>query len=143
MALDIGVGDGSSFVPLQDEPRMFFDDDNIGYYWFLYPLIEDLAKQTGQMIDLYRDASFVGNHLSSLDKMLKDARVLVKGQPASWEVCIGSCLEPHNKSKKRKPRLEKLFVSVDRGCFLELLATWKIIVDRAKRLGRPLVCFGD
>ena len=32
MALDIGVGDGSSQFPAQGEPSLYLDDD--GYYWY-------------------------------------------------------------------------------------------------------------
>ena len=56
MALDLGVGNGVSLIPQQGEPSLWLNSD--GYYWFLHPLIEKLASETGQYIDLYGDASF-------------------------------------------------------------------------------------
>ena len=45
MSLDIGVGDGSSIVPLQSEPLLCLE--NAGPYWFLHPLFERLCQETG------------------------------------------------------------------------------------------------
>jgi hypothetical protein len=78
MALDIGVGDGSSPVPIRDEPLLSLNDDAI--YSFLHPLFERLRWETGQYIDLYGDASFSDWRLATLKRMLAQARVLAEVQ---------------------------------------------------------------
>jgi hypothetical protein len=50
MALDIGIGNGTSLSPVNGELSISLDND--GYYWFLHPLFEDLRAATGQYIDL-------------------------------------------------------------------------------------------
>jgi hypothetical protein len=55
MSLDIGLGDDRPGPPLPAGPTVSFDDDeNGGYYWFLYPFFHRLAEKTGQHIDLRR-----------------------------------------------------------------------------------------
>src|SRR5262249_46078044 len=45
MALDSGIGDGSSLIPIQGEPLVQLDND--APYWFLHPLFESLREETG------------------------------------------------------------------------------------------------
>ena len=74
MALDVYV------QPQPELPRIgskysricSFEDD--GYYWFLYPLFEELAKETGQHIDLYDGAAFSGISLEALARTIASAR---------------------------------------------------------------------
>jgi hypothetical protein len=47
--------------------RCFLQFEDNGYYWFLYDFFEDLAKQSGQMIDLYDGAFFRGGNLDLLN----------------------------------------------------------------------------
>src|SRR5437763_11663789 len=95
MSLAIGVGDEASFQPLPGEPCL--DLDNDGYYWFLAPLFEQLARETGQSVDLYGDAAFDGKNLQVLRRMLTGARTLVESQPGTWEVHVGTQLKPVHK----------------------------------------------
>jgi hypothetical protein len=132
MALDIGVGDGSSLVPAQGEPSLWLEDD--APYWFLHPLFERLAARTGQYIDLYGDASFAGEPLAALKEMLTEARRLAESQPDSWEVHVGTQVSPVH---------QELYKRLDRAVLLNLLAAWERVVARAEQLGRPVVCFGD
>ena len=78
--LDIGVGDALCQPPDPDEPSLGLEDD--GYYWFLHPLFERLAGETGQYIDLYGDALFAGPDLLALSRMLSEARRLVGPSPS-------------------------------------------------------------
>jgi hypothetical protein len=55
MALDIGVGDGSSLIPVQGEPSLWLEDD--APYWFLDPLFDRLRVKTGQYLDLCGDGA--------------------------------------------------------------------------------------
>jgi hypothetical protein len=132
MSLDIGVGDGSSFIPAQGEPSLSLDDD--GYYWFLHPLFERLRTDTGQYIDLYGDAHFDGECRAALERVLAEARRLAGSQPEEWQVHVGTQLMPEHK---------ELFQRVERETMLKLLDRWDNIVQRAKRLSRPVVCLGD
>ena len=141
MPLDIGIGDGTSLAPLRDQPSFSLDDD--GYYWYLHPLLEELAASTGQYIDLYGDASFSGQQLGAVKKMLAKAKRLVASQPACWEVCIGQQLIPRQKNSRSRPRLKPVMATVEKAHFLDLLSRWNAVIARAKELGHPLVCFGD
>jgi hypothetical protein len=132
MPLDIGVGDGTSPVPLRDEPLLSLGDDAV--YSFLHPLLERLRWETGQYVDLYGDASFAGWRLAALQRMLAQARLLAESQPETWEVHVGTQLAP---------TLRDLWSPLDRKTFLDLITRWERIVERAEELGRPVVCFGD
>ena len=132
MSLDIGIGDGSSPQPLPGEPLIQLDND--GPYWFLYPLFERLWTETEQMIDLYGYASFAGDGLTALKRMLAAARTMVKKHPAAWQVHVGT---------QTAPIRRELYRPVERAALLELLEAWVRIVERAEELGKPVVCFGD
>jgi hypothetical protein len=121
MALDIGIGDGTSLIPVQGEPSLYLEDD--GYYWFLHPLFERLCAETRQYIDLYGDASFFDGALTALEQLLVEARDLIESQPETWQVDV--------------------YNVVRRDRFLELIARWEKVIARARELGRPVVCFGD
>src|SRR5688572_30095064 len=117
MSVDIGIGDGESSCPLPEEPSLWLTSD--GYYWFLHPLFEDLHRETGQYIDLYGDAIFVGESLSALEQMLLNARKLVEAHPTSWDVHVGTQLSPEHK---------ELHEVVHQDQFVELLTRWERVV---------------
>lgn len=132
MSLDIRISDGSSPQPLPGEPTCQINDE--APYWFLYPLFERLWKETGQYIDLYGDASFAGDGLIALKRMLADARTLTEAQPPLWQVHIGT---------QTAPVRRELYQPVERDALLALIGSWRKIVERAEELGKPVVCFGD
>ena len=132
MAVEIGVSDGASLNPAQDEPTIWLTSD--GYYWFLHPLIERLRTDTGQYIDLYGDAVFLGPDLVKLKQTLVEARALVQSQPLEWDVHVRTQISPSHK---------ELYSSVERSKFLQLIDSWEEIIERAQALNRPVVCFGD
>jgi hypothetical protein len=132
MPLDIGVGDGSTFSPVRDEPFLSLEDD--GYYWFLHPLFERLQAETGQYIDLYGNASFVGKDLDALARVIEEANDLVEAKGESWDVHVGTQLLPSRK---------ELYRAVQKGKFLQVLEQLEDIIARAQELKRPVVCFGD
>src|SRR5262249_41976809 len=125
--LDIGVGDALHQFPDSNEPSLGFEDD--GYYWFLHPLFERLAAETGLYIDLYGSTMFAGPHLAALSRMLSEARRWVKAQPERWRV------RPTAPPEQRQ--------GVSRREFLRLLSTWESAVSRAQELRRAVTCFGD
>lgn len=150
MALDVGIGDGKSLIPVQNEPSLFLEDD--GYYWFLHPLFERLRTETGQYIDLYGDASFGEANLSALEQVLKEARALVESQPVAWEVHVGTQIIPKGKDLFKVvgaeivgnwENVQEIYKGVERNQFSELISQWQMITARARVLGRPVVCFGD
>jgi hypothetical protein len=132
MSLDVGIGDGISPAPQPREPSLWFEND--GYYCFLHPLIGQLQSETGQYIDLYGDASFSGESLSALERMVAEAIALVQAQPAVWQVHTGTQIRPEHK---------EVYAEVEKDRFLALLQTWEQIIARAKEIGKPVVCFGD
>ena len=132
MALDIGIGDGSSLIPIQGEPLVQLDND--APYWFLHPLFERLREETGEYIDLYGDASFFGEQLAALKQVLAEARRLAAAQPDTWQVHVGT---------KMAPVHQELYAPLDRASLIALIEAWERVVMRAEQLGRPVVCFGD
>src|SRR5262245_15860934 len=113
MSLSIGIGDGTSFAPLPSEPSLDLHDDG-GYYWFLAPLIEELAQKTGHYIDLYGDASFLHENLKALEGMLIKARQLVNDHEAAWDVCIGEQLVPYQKATKQPAQMKRIYSRVEK-----------------------------
>lgn len=125
--LDIGVGDGIHRPSDPNEPSLYFDDD--GYYWFLYPLFERLAAETGQFIDLYGYAIFAGSDIVALTRILMEAKRLVEAQPATWKVQTAAAPVIHQRVK--------------RDDFMGMLSTWERAAQRARESGRCVICFGD
>ena len=125
MALDIYLSDTHS-------KEVFFEAD--GYYFFLYPLFEDLAQQTGQMIDLYNDALFENASLQNLKSTLEKAKQLIQAQPDEWDVVTG-----WTDQTKKTPTHDK--VSKER--FQKLLDEFSQLVDTAIKAGKPIKCVGD
>ncbi len=132
MALDLGIGDGVFIDSQPSEPSLWLSSD--GYYWFLYPLIKKLQSETGQYIDLYGDALFTGASLSALERMIVEAIGLVQAKPATWQVHTGTQLRPEHK---------EFYADVEKDRFIALLQKWQQIIERAKEISKPVVCFGD
>lgn len=128
--LQIGLGTGTSPVPLSDRPSLSLDDD--GYYWFIEPLFRELAEQTGQYVALYGNAWFIGDDLLALERTLHQAIALVAVQPESWGVVVG-----HAGARG------EVWMGVLKPCFVTLLETWLALCVQARESGQALVCFGD
>jgi hypothetical protein len=130
--LEIGVDYAVNHPPSGMFPCIALDDD--GYYWFLHPLFERLAAETGEYIDLYGNATFFGGDLCALEQMLTKARGMVLSLPEAWDVHTGTQLLPVH---------QEVFKPVERARLLYLLDTWEDAVRVAKEHERPIVCFGD
>ena len=130
--LDIGVGFAVNHPPSGMFPCIALDDD--GYYWFLHPLFERLAAETGEYIDLYGNATYFGDDLDALEQMLKTARELVLSQPETWEVHTGTQIRPVHQA---------VFKTVERARMTQMLDTWEDAIRAAREQDRPIVCFGD
>jgi hypothetical protein len=57
-----------------------------GYYWFLYPLFEQVYAQTGKRIDLHGRAEFTTAQLAVLQAAIRQGREFVQQLPETWAV---------------------------------------------------------
>ncbi|MCX6367244.1 MAG: hypothetical protein NTX57_11115 [Armatimonadetes bacterium] len=130
--LQIGLGTSASPVPHSDQPSLFLDDD--GYYWFLHPLFEQLAKETGQYIDLYGTALFEGISIHPLQEVLTQAHQQIENQSGTWRVSIG--FQTH-------PEYKEVFDEVNQATFFEILNQWDSLVKLAQQQSLGIVCWGD
>ena len=137
MGLDIGIGDGASLVPSQDEPRLTLDEEE-GYYWHMRPVFERVARLTGQQIDMCTDASFFGTALDRLATELAVFRDEIQSEPLTWQVHMYSTI-----SRKSKQRLIARYRTVERAAFLAKVNQLEWIIARSRRLSRPVVFCGD
>jgi hypothetical protein len=132
VGLDIGITvkqDRSGAL----DPRWGIALDDDGYYWYLYPLFEELHSQTGEMIDLYGDALFKGETLLSLQRIVQKALEIVRKQPPEWEVLIGW----YGVSQ------EQIFSKVSKETFVSLPERFEHLIDRAIQENEFVVCLGD
>ena len=111
---------------------MSFNDD--GYYWLLHPLFERLRDETGKYIDLYGDATFSRDDYPRLRHLLDEADVIARRQPQTWEVHVGTQVQPARK---------ELYCTVHRDKVLKIIRTLRGMVDAADKLGGYLECRGD
>jgi hypothetical protein len=141
MSLEIGIAGSQSDPFAAAEYLVSLDGhENGGYYWFLRPLLEQLAAKTGQLIDLHGDAEFRGDDLPVLRQTLVEARRLIADQPERWSVYVGTSSMP-NANPPVPPW--RVFQEVERSKFIEVLDTLIAIVDRAISAGIAVVCWGD
>ena len=72
--------------------------------------------------------------IAALERMVAEAMGLVQAQPAAWQVHTGTQIRPEHK---------ELYAAVEKDRFLALLHKWQQIIERAREIGMPVVCFGD
>lgn len=129
MALDVWIGDWND-----RGSRLVVSFDPEAYYWFLYPLIEQLRDSHGKYIDLYDGCEFKPQELSIIRTFISDAEALVRQQPNRFRVKVGTELQPVER---------ELYAEVDRGSFLEFLASLSSAADQCLETGRSLCFYGD
>ena len=127
MPLDISL---SGWNPFSKSISLHAD----GYYFYLYPLFVELAKQTGKMIDLYAESEFKTDSLPALKATLAKAKHLVDAQPEDWDVKTGWTDE-----SKTVPMLDR----VNKDRFVHLLDDWTNMVNTAITKGQTIRCVGD
>ena len=132
MALDVLIG---PLTAPRSGPSTSFEPE--AYYWFLHPLIERLAETTGRYIDLYGTAEFSSGEIDMVDEFLDDAEELVRAQPASWDVHMGT------RFRGFSPVGTEILETVERVAFLAFLGQLRQIAKHSKELGAPMVFFGD
>jgi hypothetical protein len=129
MALDVWIGNwdhpGSTLVT-SFNPEAF--------YWFLYPLIEDLRDSHGKYIDLYGGCEFKPQELWLIRKLISDAEALVRHQPSRFRIQVGTQTQPVER---------ELYSEVDRDSFLEFLASLRAAADRCFKAAKSLHFYGD
>jgi hypothetical protein len=60
-----------------------------GVFFFLYPEIQQLQDQTGELIDAQQSAFFIGPNLDLLEHFLVRARANAVAQPDHWQQRVG------------------------------------------------------
>ncbi len=126
MAVRIGTSNG--------EPSNFNWDGLVilhafdGYYSFLYPLITELNENTGQLIDLWGDATFSGADLIALRDTIHAAKNLVASQPADWDVYVGD--HCHYNDEQQFTR-DPMHTKVSNSEFTNLLENFSRLIERA------------
>ena len=138
MALNIGLErEGIRPFELERENRIDLEDD--GYYWFLFPHFEDLANETGQMIDLYNGAVFESATLAAFRAMIERAKGAVRTMPDCWNVQTGSEIGSYLEPKEPTP----VFSAVEKGALIQLLDRFAELVDTAISTKGRIRCLGD
>jgi hypothetical protein len=132
MSLDLGLADG----PDVHQAAFSVSFDNDAYYWFCFPFFETLGARTGQMIDLYGDAAFGGEHLEHFATTLAAIRSAAAKLPEVSSVCIG-----HQVVRDAAP--EPLLAWLNRPRLLQLLDQLDALVEEAQREGKWVACLGD
>jgi hypothetical protein len=136
MPLDFGLADAKTTNPY---PVMKLSLDDDGRYWFCFPFFEELAKQTGEMIDLYDGAWFDGVKLSELRLTLAAIRTEALTMPEEWQQCtghtIGSALVP-------TPPIP-VYSAVRREELLEFIEKLDEMAIHANIANKWIACLGD
>jgi hypothetical protein len=92
MAIDIALSlPRSTQTEFACDPIVLLDS---GVYWYLYPAFDRLAKESGQMIDLYDDARFRDKDLETLARTLQLISNELPGQPEEWDQVTGEQTYP-------------------------------------------------
>lgn len=136
MALDLYLQKDASIPKSSEDQLLSFKDD--GYFWFLYPFFDVIAKKTDQLIELYDDAFFDGDDLNSFDEMIAQVRSELALKPDVWEEHIGTII---HKDVGKKP--EKIYSTVQKSELIGLLVTLEKAVIKAKRKNTGIFFFGD
>ena len=134
MALDIYLQQTALAPRVGDDCELIAQLEDDGYYWFLWPLFEQLQRETGQTIDLYGDAIFSGDNFLKLKTTLTQAEKVIETQPKNWDVSVG---------KQTFPQQKTLYSTVEKSKFQSILNDLQNAVETAQRLGWYLAFWGD
>ena len=121
-----------------DEKHLFyFEDDEPGYYEFMFPVIKDISNKTGIFIDLYGDATFPTESLIHLRNLVKKVNIMIMDQPESWPVFIGEVYY-HKKGISKKE-----YANVKKMRFQQMLQKLSILIKEAEHKQEAVVFLGD
>lgn len=133
MALDVLLQPHAQIPRYGDDYELVLELEDDGYFWFLWPFFEQLARKTGQRIDLYGDAVFGGALLDDLKQTLTAVRQSLEGRPQTWEVSVGF----------QMPGRQEIFSTVNKLEFKENLDKLEVAIEKAKATGFCLHFWGD
>jgi len=127
-------------IALNETVVLFDDEENGGYYRYLYPTLLEAADATGQMIDLNGYAMLRGEQLSVLRLALVKARLSTEDQPNRWPVSVGTSSMP-NATPPQPPQV--VWKEVEKAKLLALLDRLMEIIDRAASIDGTVLYIGD
>lgn len=136
MSLDIYLQKENKLLETSDNLFLSLEDD--GYHWFLYEFFEDLAKQSGQMIDLYDDAFFKGESLDLLNQTIQQAKEAISQKPEVWDEFIGTTLKKGGRTK-----VERIYSTVCKKNLEVILITLEKAITKAKEKNLGILFIGD
>lgn len=129
MALDVWIGDWNK---LGSRRVASFEPE--AYYWFMYPMFEELAASHGKCIDLYDGCEFQSDEIALVEELISKAEELGRRQPDRFRVHVGTVCEPQER---------ELYEEIDRDSYLEFLATLQSAAKRCLETGNSLHFYGD
>jgi hypothetical protein len=136
MSLDFGLADAKTAKSYPAMKLSLVDD---GYYWFCYPFFEELAKQTGEMIDLYDGAWFSGVKLNDLQQTLAAIRSKGLSMPEEWQQFIGHTIGSALVPTAPTP----VYADVHRERLLAFIDKLSEMVGEAQTANKWIACLGD
>ena len=105
-----------------------------GYYWFLYPLFEQVYAQTGKRIDLHGRAEFTTAQLLILQTVIQQGREFVQQLPETWAV---------PSRLRRCPTPAPSNMTVTKQQFLSLFEQFDYLITQAIAQQEHIMCIGD
>jgi hypothetical protein len=108
-------------------------DGSEGLYWLIYPTLESIAEETGEMIDLYDNAVFENELLMELFLGLEGCVSEIKEKPETWKIEIS----------KSVPSGEPNYAVINRSAAIEKLEKLMRVANDAYNDGKKLLFIGD
>jgi hypothetical protein len=129
MPLDIVLSKNGKAPAFDEQTSICFD--NKADYWYLWPtMIQEIKNQTGELLDLYDDAKFLGDDLPKLEIILiNQIKALQERKEKAWTVLIDNGFGPFETLVKKdlENKLEKFIY----------------MVRLAKERNEKIICLGD
>ncbi len=133
MALDIWIGDWN-----QPESQLVLSfGEDAAYYWFMYPLVEKLAKEKDKYIDLYDRTVFEPDELPQINSLIVEVRSMVDEQTSKWKIPGGTIYDRDGRI------VDDGLIEVKKEDFLQFLDEWELAIAKCKQLQKPMVFQGD
>jgi hypothetical protein len=134
MAVNIVLSVNGKAPIWREDTSIWLDDD--AEYWYLWPrMIEAIRNQTGELIDLYDNATFSGQNLTILELAIQEQlNELSNENRTEWDIHVGT------QTLAVKKEIYKKLVKKDLQFKLEKLLH---IVYLAKATAEQVICLGD
>ena len=105
------------------ERVILFDESLYGYFCFLSPFLENLAKRTSQFVDWEGDAVYGGVTLRSLSEAIMEAKRQLTYKPEYWEEHTYTLISPHH---------EEVCETLSKEKMDEIISTIETALEKAK-----------